>query len=460
MSIAIEIGQLVDGYRVNRRVYTDQDVFEAEMDRIFGQTWVFLCHESELAEAGEFRTITIGTQPAIVTGDDNGSVQVLMNSCAHRGATVCQQTRGRTNNFRCWYHGWTYNHRGELVGVPYAEAYGPDFDRNRRGLLKAARVQIYRGLVFASLAAEGDDLIDHLAGARRYIDAFIDLSPLGQIEARAGGHSFTYPGNWKFQMENGVDGYHPNFVHRSFWENQPEGAMDIFTATSPCVTRALGNGHGILDMSALASRPPANGKANGAADAKPGTQLPSDGLKPSVDGAYFDQLVKAWGYERAIEVTANANVNLLIFPNLLIIGVQLRTISPISVMQTQVYQQPTTLKGVPEQINLARLRSHEAFYGPGSLGAPDDIEMFIRCSRGMQVRGREWIEFDRGLHRERIENGETVAQITDELTQRTFYRQWRELMARDNTHRDMPVLRKAPADTLLSKGRGSSPRAE
>ena len=152
-------------------------------------------------------------------------------------------------------------------------------------------------------------------------------------------------------------------------------------------------------------------------------------MKPKPTGDYFDQLVRAWGRDRTLEILEQSNVNLLIFPNLLIIGVQLRTITPVDVTQTEVYQQPTTLKGVSDAMNVARLRTHEAFYGPAALGAPDDLEMFARCSRGMRVRGREWITFDRGLHRERAENGERVGQITDEVPQRAFYRQWCELMA-------------------------------
>jgi phenylpropionate dioxygenase-like ring-hydroxylating dioxygenase large terminal subunit len=423
--MANQIGaeQLVDGCRVNRRVYTEREIFELEMDRIFARTWVFLCHESEVAAPGEFRTLQIGTQPAIVTRDERDEVQVLMNHCMHRGATLCQDRRGQANALRCWYHGWTYNLRGELIGVPYAQGYGPDFDRSRRSMLKPARVQKYRGLVFASLAAEGPDLVDYLAGAKRYLDFFMNLSPLGEIEARAGGHKFTYQGNWKFQLENGVDGYHPNFVHRSFFAMQPEGATAMFNDASPGLTRALGNGHSILDMSPLVKPPAGNG------DRPPTNPLPTDGLKPATTGDYFDQLVRAWGRDRALEILEQSNVNLAIFPNLLIIGVQLRTVTPVSVTETEVYQQPTTLKGVSDEMNAARLRAHEAFYGPAALGAPDDLEMFSRCSLGMRVRGHEWITFDRGLQRERFENGERLGHITDEVPQRAFYRQWHDLMA-------------------------------
>ncbi len=427
MTNEIGVESLVDGCRVNRRLYVDRELFALEMDRIFGRSWVFLCHDSEVGEPGEFRTIQIGNQPAIVTRDEHGDIQVLMNHCMHRGATVCQQSRGQVKNFRCWYHGWTYNLRGELIGIPYADAYGRAFDRSVKNLFKAARVATYRGMVFASLAAECDELVSYLAGAKRYLDVFMDLSPVGEIIARSGGHKFTYEGNWKFQLENGVDGYHPNFVHRSFWEMQPEGAMDMFSGTSPGLTRALGNGHSILDMSPLVKPRAGNGSAK--QDGAPVRSLPSDGLKPKPMGDYFDKLVSAWGYERAVEVLEQSNVNLLIFPNLLIIGVQLRTITPVDVTTTEVYQQPTTLKGVSDEMNIARLRAHEAFYGPAALGAPDDLEMFARCSRGMRVREREWITFDRGLERERVINGERVGHITDEVPQRAFYARWRELMA-------------------------------
>src|SRR5438445_5601258 len=141
---------LVQDERVHRKIYMDADVFEAEMERIFERTWVFVGHESEIAAAGDYKTVSIGTQPAIMTRDEDGRVHVLMNRCMHRGSTICQEQRGNSSYLRCWYHGWTYTNRGGLVGVPYAAGYGKSFDRSRFSLVRA-KVGIYRGLVFASL---------------------------------------------------------------------------------------------------------------------------------------------------------------------------------------------------------------------------------------------------------------------------------------------------------------------
>src|SRR5712691_6031568 len=147
------------------------------MKQVFGKTWVFLGHESEIAKPGDYKTTRIGTQPIIMTRDEDGQIHVLMNRCMHRGATICQEQRGNASYFRCWYHGWTYSNQGDLTGATYPDAYGERFDRSQHGLAKAARVASYRGLIFASLSAEVEELEEHLAGAKRYLDLFIDLSP-------------------------------------------------------------------------------------------------------------------------------------------------------------------------------------------------------------------------------------------------------------------------------------------
>jgi phenylpropionate dioxygenase-like ring-hydroxylating dioxygenase large terminal subunit len=421
MSPQSNFDELVQDERVHRTIYTVAQVFEAEMERIFDRTWVFVGHESEVAAAGDYKTVSIGTQPAIMTRDEDGGVHVLMNRCMHRGATICQEQRGNSSYFRCWYHGWTYSNRGELVGLPYAAGYGRSFDRTRFSLMRA-KVGIYRGLVFASLNPDVPDIGEHLARAKYYIDLFMDLSPEGEVDARCGTHKYGYDGNWKFQMENGVDGYHPNFVHQSFFEAQgrPLGrkVMKLFTEASAYQSKDLGNGHSILDMAPQRkSHRPVNNILRGSTS------------KASND-SYVESLTSRYGGERTSEILGASNVNLAIFPNLLIIGIQFRNVIPVSVSRTDVYLTPTTLKGVPEEINIARLRAHEAFYGSAGGGAPDDVEMFNRCTAGLRVKGAEWLELSRGIERERTaDDGSIAAHITDEVPQRAFYRRWRHLMS-------------------------------
>jgi phenylpropionate dioxygenase-like ring-hydroxylating dioxygenase large terminal subunit len=418
----LNLEDLVQDSRVHRRIYLEPDIFELEMERIYENNWVFVGHESEVAEAGDYKSIRIGTQPAILTRDEDGNIHVLMNRCMHRAATICQEERGNSNYFRCWYHGWTYSNKGDLIGMPYAAGYGRNLDRRRFSLVKAARVERYRGLVFASLSPEVEPLTDYLASAKYYIDLFMDLSPEGSVDAHCGAHKYGYDGNWKFQMENGVDGYHANFVHQSFFEVQGKQlgrkVMKLFTEESEFESKDLGNGHSILDM---APKQRTQGR--------PVRNLLRGATSQAANDIYMKSLMDRYGEARTAEILAASNVNIAIFPNLLIIGIQFRNVMPINSERTDVFLTPTTLTGVPDEINVARLRAHEAFYGPSGGGAPDDVEMFNRCAAGLHVKGAEWLELSRGLEREEVgADGVIVAHITDEVPQRAFYRRWKSLM--------------------------------
>jgi nitrite reductase/ring-hydroxylating ferredoxin subunit len=422
MSSQLKLEELVQDSRVHRRIYLEQEIFELEMERIFERNWVFVGHESEVAAPGDYKTVPIGTQPAIMTRDEDGDIHVVMNRCMHRGATICQDPHGNSSSFRCWYHGWTYDNQGDLIGVPYASGYGGSFDKRKFGLIKAARVEKYRGLVFASLSPDVEKLADYLAAARYYIDLFMDLSPEGAVEARSGIHKYGYDGNWKFQMENGVDGYHPNFVHQAFFETQagPIGrkVMQLFTGNADYESKDLGNGHSLLDMAPKRPTGP-----------RPTSNILRGATSQGATASYMASLITRYGEERTAEILSASNVNIAVFPNLLIIGIQFRNTMPISATRTDVHLLPTTLKGVPEEINVARLRAHEAFYGPAGGGAPDDVEMFNRCTDGLRVKGAEWLELSRGLEREQVSaDGIISGHITDEVPQRAFYRRWKALM--------------------------------
>src|SRR6185437_4439616 len=98
------------------RVYTDPQIFEMEMSRIFERVWIFMAHESQIPNPGDFVTSKIGRQPVIVTRDSAGKINVLFNRCPHRGSIVCREETGNTGKFACPYHGWTFRTDGSLGG--------------------------------------------------------------------------------------------------------------------------------------------------------------------------------------------------------------------------------------------------------------------------------------------------------------------------------------------------------
>src|SRR3979490_1263870 len=198
-----------------RRFYTDPEIFELEMERLFGRAWLFVGHASQVPNPGDYITTELGRQPVIMTRHHDGSVRVLLNRCTHRGAKVANERCGHATRLVCLYHGWTFDTDGTLVGVPGPDGCAADFDKAGFGLARAPRSGEYRGFVFASLAAHGPSFEDHIGPMKGNIEDLVDRAPDGALAFDAGMHRYVYDGNWKLQVENVLDSYHVPFGHAS-----------------------------------------------------------------------------------------------------------------------------------------------------------------------------------------------------------------------------------------------------
>jgi hypothetical protein len=236
-------------------------------------------------------------------------------------------------------------------------------------------------------------------------------------------HRTHYRGNWKFV---GMDGYHPHYTHRSVmdaWKRRSGGNMadthhgDPFADESGNLTRDLGNGHVLMDF--LPGR-----------SAHLERYLGSIRKQPRGED-YIQAMHAAYGQQRGNELLAWAgDPHAGIYPNLQLIGVQIRLVRPVSVDETEVLMFPGLLKGVPDSINSLRLRQHESFYGPAGAGSAEDAELFERNQTGLQAAVEPWVYLGRGLNRERTEpDGTRVGLIGDETTQRGQLRAWAKLMS-------------------------------
>lgn len=204
----------VDGSIVNRHGFFNQDVFTMEAEAIFGKTWQFVAHESEVAEPGDYVTRFVNTDEVIVGRAEDGSVSVMLNSCRHRGVKLCAADFGNSSHFRCGYHGWTYSNDGRLRGVPEAPTlYSAGIDRGKLGL-KKARVDIRLGMIFATFNDEIGDLETEFgADAMWYLETF-----LGKAEYEVYGPPSRALGefNWKAHSENWMgDFYHGDVTHHT-----------------------------------------------------------------------------------------------------------------------------------------------------------------------------------------------------------------------------------------------------
>ncbi len=424
---------LVKSDRVHSRLYTDPQIFDEELERIFHRGWVFVGHRGEVPNPGDFRLKRIGLCPVIMVRDGAGKVNLLLNRCRHRGATVCNDERGNTRAFRCAYHGWTYKLDGSLAGVPYPEAYDEGFRREEFGLTHVPRVAEYRGFVFGSLSPAGITLEQHLGRAREQIDLFVGLSDADEVMVDCGAHKYDYRANWKLQVENAMDGYHAVTLHESFLgvlaeraraQHAADDYKGQFEGSRFAVTRDLGGGHVMLDY------------WNRLYDALNDDPIPEVEPTTARGRIHFDELTRRFGHLRAAHNLMQGMTHTLIFPNLILIGVQMRVVHPVRVDHSEVAVYPVRLDWLSDAVNATRLRGHEAFFGPAGFGGPDDVEVFERVQTGLAAdRLAPWLMLSRGMSRERRDaDGTLIGERTDEVTQRGIWRQWMKVM----THEDRP----------------------
>src|SRR5438105_6482891 len=156
----LAVPDLVRDGAVHRAAYVDPAVFAPEEQRIFRRAWLYVAHESEVPNSGDYVLTRLGPEEVLLVRKDDGELALLHNRCAHRGARIVTQPSGNLKQFRCPYHAWTYRLDGSLVGVPLPEGYG---EKPELGLARL-RVESYKGFVFGSHAPEGPALPEFLGG--------------------------------------------------------------------------------------------------------------------------------------------------------------------------------------------------------------------------------------------------------------------------------------------------------
>lgn len=200
---------------VNRAIYSDPEIYQLELERVFGKCWLFLAHDTMLPKPGDYLVNYMGEENVIVCRDPSGKVRAFLNTCPHRGNKVCMFDRGHAVNFTCGYHGWSFSTEGRLTGVPFFnEAYYGELDKERWGLTEVPNVATYNGMIFGNWDPEAIPLDDYLGELRWYLDNLLLRDDLGGLEVLPGCQRYLNVANWKVASDNFAgDHYHMYYTH-------------------------------------------------------------------------------------------------------------------------------------------------------------------------------------------------------------------------------------------------------
>jgi phenylpropionate dioxygenase-like ring-hydroxylating dioxygenase large terminal subunit len=199
------------------QIFNDPDIYQLELEKVFAKTWVFVGHETEIPNPGDFVTRYIGRDPFILTRGKEQEIKLVFNACRHRGVKVCNSEKGNAAHFKCPYHGWTYENTGDLVKVPQKERAYKALEQKDWGLIEA-RVESYKGMIFGCIDPDTGSLDEHLGGFKWYLDTHIDFVE-GGMEVVGEPHRWIVNADWKIGADNfSGDSYHTQFAHRSIFD--------------------------------------------------------------------------------------------------------------------------------------------------------------------------------------------------------------------------------------------------
>jgi phenylpropionate dioxygenase-like ring-hydroxylating dioxygenase large terminal subunit len=195
-----------------KEIFVRPDVFEEELARIFyGKEWLMIAHEAEIPNIGDFKTAQLGRVPLLITRDNDGEINVCYNACSHRGVQLETATSGNKLRFRCPYHSWLFNAKGDLIGCPNKPGDFPsDFDKSNYPLDRP-RMAIVHGLILVTFNPETPPIEEYLEG---YIDKIAQVFGGDGNLRLLGAQKVVFHANWKTFHDN--DTYHAGLLHTAF----------------------------------------------------------------------------------------------------------------------------------------------------------------------------------------------------------------------------------------------------
>ena len=425
--------RLVEPQRVHRDVYTDAEVFQLEMERLWARSWVYVGHASQIASEGDYVTLDVAGQPLIVLRKADGSIGVLINRCAHKGSKLLGDPAGNAGKtLRCPYHAWTYRLDGSIVNIPLKQGYDgtrlPETDAYR-GLTVVKNVETYRGFVFVRLASAGLAFREYFGDSLSSVDNLADRAPEGELEIVGGCLRYLHNCNWKMFVENLNDTMHPMIAHASsagtakkLWEDKPADAPKPMAIEQ---IAPFASDYKFFDDMGVRVYPHGHSFS--------GVHFSIHSSYASL-GEYEARMKQAYGEERARQILGTVRHNTVYYPSLTIKGAiqSIRVARPLAADKTLIESWTFRLKGAPDILLHRTVTYNRLINSPMSVVGHDDLHCYRSIQEGLAGDGNEWVSlhrnFDPAENTALEERRELTSNGTSDISMRNQFRAWRELM--------------------------------
>tara|TARA_A100001037_G_scaffold57695_1_gene49848 strand:+ start:12897 stop:14027 length:1131 start_codon:yes stop_codon:yes gene_type:complete len=364
--------------------YSDPELFEEEKQRILARAWRFGCHDSELPDPFDFRTIDHAEVPLVMIRGEDGKVRTFYNVCSHRGAKLFNDLSGNARTKTCFFHHWTFDWRGDCVSRPRPQPYEAlHLEAEDCGLKEVATDSQY-GLIFFNLDDDAGSLTNYLGDALSAFEQTLTEEPVEVFHY----HQAEIQANWKQWVESNMDHYHE-------W-------MHVMLRRTNVITEET-----------LFHRK---------AELHSGGHITFRGME--IDYEHEGTIAPREQSKAMPGLTAETFQATPLFPNTVLMtrGTVMRidTTTPLTPDTSLVEFRGLGLKDDTEEDRMVRIRQHNEFWGPMSHNLPEDLFAAEQCAAGYRSGGAAYGIICR----------EENLSAQDDGGMRHFYAEWSKWMGR------------------------------
>lgn len=395
-------------------IFSNQKVYDLEMEKIFLKNWLFVAHKSEIPNKGDFVTREMGGQSVIVTHGSDGEIHVLLNVCTHRGMKLCRMDSGSQKSFTCPYHGFNFKNTGDLIGVPFQkDVYGDTLDRSEMGL-REIRHDEYADLIFATLDDSAVSLDEFLGDIKWYLDLAFNRA---EMEVVGLPQKWNVDGSWKLGSDNTIsDSYHTLVSHGSIAKLGLVPTGDYSKYGYQIYT---GNGHG-LNL----------GIPNPDGFGFPESLI--DEYKERLDEDQYEVLEKM----KNMIVCVSPNIMILVssmdFKGQQISHTSIRLWQPTGPDKMEIVAWVVVEKDAPEEWKKLSAQANTLTFGSSGIFEQDDTENFTDITQNSKgayhLQENTVFNYTMGMHKEPVDDfagpGIAYKDKFNEANSRSFFKNW------------------------------------